>query len=324
MTWPCAIRNKSICTGAAMNTSIWSSTAHFCRRFSSKRRDIDYVYGTHSVIAALERKRRQALKLRFFGKPNDAIKRAIEMAKLSGIPVIEAIEKRDLDRLSGGRPTNHLVLECASVPVFAAGFLSPISSSSSGFHIEVGPRVASKAIQKEALSNSLQDAQVKPQPSQSSLQSISFQSPRPIVIALDRVIDPMNVGNIIRTANFFGVKAILFTSRSRPKISGVVSKAASGAIETVNLFEIASWPLFAEISTRNGWKFVSTGEIRTSSCSSSSHSIGDSSSEFPDNTMDSSHYMGSSASSTDVIDFAKEHSNSTSTPTVLIFGAEGK
>lgn len=53
------------------------------------------------------------------------------------------------------------------------------------------------------------------------------------VVILDQVSDPHNLGAIFRSAAAFGFGGLVLQTRNAPPISGVVAKAAVGAIETV-------------------------------------------------------------------------------------------
>ena len=75
-------------------------------------------------------------------------------------------------------------------------------------------------------------------------------------VCLDSVTDPRNIGSIIRSAASFNIDGIIMKERHFPSDSKLMYKAASGAIEYVNIFEVANInSTLKNLKERNFWVY---------------------------------------------------------------------
>jgi 23S rRNA (guanosine2251-2'-O)-methyltransferase len=83
---------------------------------------------------------------------------------------------------------------------------------------------------------------------------------RPLLVALDEVEDPQNVGAIARAAEGAGARALLLTRRRAPPLTPAVARASAGAIEHLEVVRVPNLPrALRALGERGYWRLGADG-----------------------------------------------------------------
>jgi 23S rRNA (guanosine2251-2'-O)-methyltransferase len=87
----------------------------------------------------------------------------------------------------------------------------------------------------------------------------------PLVLGLDAVEDPRNMGSILRTAECAGVHGVFIAERRAVGLTGAVAKVAAGALEYVPVARVTNLVrLIEQLKARNIWVVGAAAEARQS------------------------------------------------------------
>jgi 23S rRNA (guanosine2251-2'-O)-methyltransferase len=100
---------------------------------------------------------------------------------------------------------------------------------------EVLPAVIDRALGPDAIHQGVMIVS-KPLPAR----QLSDLKNRPLLLVLDQITDPHNVGAIMRSAVAFDAGAVITTMRHSPHESGVMAKSASGALELMPYIQVVN------------------------------------------------------------------------------------
>jgi len=82
------------------------------------------------------------------------------------------------------------------------------------------------------------------------------KSSKPIILALDGITDPHNVGAIIRSAEAFDCSGIIIPQRRSAGLTGTVAKVAAGALEHLQVSRVVNLNRALEELKKNGFLII--------------------------------------------------------------------
>jgi len=75
----------------------------------------------------------------------------------------------------------------------------------------------------------------------------------PLLVALDQVSDPRNLGAVVRSAKAFGARAVIVPRHQQAPASPAASSTSAGALEDFPLAEVANLARFLGEARKAGW-----------------------------------------------------------------------
>ncbi|KAF9901690.1 hypothetical protein EC991_005795 [Linnemannia zychae] len=198
----------------------------------------DYLYSPNVVIPALTNGFRSPYKLYYSQtiaqnrkkRKDDPVADCIQLARQKNVPVIKT-DKHQLNEMAGQRPHQGVILEASRLKEVMVSGLGPVSTETNNYLLI-------------------------PKASGSGKEFSAREKEPPVWIALDEVVDPQNLGAILRTSLFLGVDGVVVCHKNSAPLSAVVAKASAGALEERPTYGVSSLMNFIKKSQENGWHVV--------------------------------------------------------------------
>lgn len=214
----------------------------------------EFLYGANVVIAVLKSRKRKIYKVYLHSRAfNDEDGNGAEIARLAKecnatIKQVGNTFLREMDHMAGGRPHNGVIVEASPLP------FPPIDSMGA-----FDPSFLSIPLVLSSKAQSAEERAINGAPT--SLKVPQRPSRNPLIVFLDGITDPGNLGNILRTCYFYGVTAVgISVNTCAPINSPVLIKAAAGATEALNVLAVQRPSNFISQATRDGWNvYASAG-----------------------------------------------------------------
>jgi 23S rRNA (guanosine2251-2'-O)-methyltransferase len=99
---------------------------------------------------------------------------------------------------------------------------------------------------------------VKTVPFDNLIEQAFGKSERPILVALDQIEDPQNLGAIARTLEASAAAGLIITSDNSAQITPATLKASTGAIDMIDIARVRNLPESLQKAKEEGWEIIGT------------------------------------------------------------------
>jgi 23S rRNA (guanosine2251-2'-O)-methyltransferase len=173
---------------------------------------MEYIYGRRPVLEALRARGRTLHKI-WVGEGTHGTEEILRLARERGVPV-ERARREQLDTRVQGHHQGVVAQASSAKYLELEDFLSSLPSPCSGEGVRsMGEGTLSPSLSREGRGGV-------------------------VILALDEVQDPHNVGAILRSAGFFGVSAAIVPRWRSAPVGETAARVSSGAIEHVPLVRV--------------------------------------------------------------------------------------
>ncbi|KAI5805563.1 hypothetical protein DFH27DRAFT_524046 [Peziza echinospora] len=239
-----AFRNRYEDSDSLSNASRMNIRRHIPKLVA----DSEYIYGTSVVESALRSERRELYRFYLYAGERRTPENRARDLKLKTLarklhPKMEIIDEYDLgnlDSMTDSRTHNGYVIECSPLKKIPIQGLGAVAPDLSHFGVQLAQHSDNpRMILRE----------------QATILKNRDPSRNPFVVMLDEILDPGNLGAIIRSAYYLGAEALVVSSIKSAPLSAVCQKASAGATEWLPIYEYANAAKFIALSKANGWQF---------------------------------------------------------------------
>lgn len=201
----------------------------------------DYIFGTHAVKAALTAGKRRILELYTYNNSDPEITKIAE--KKYGIVPRMVKDKHALNVLCKNGVHNGVVLKTRQLDI---PYINELGRAEDGKYA--------------MLVENTEDGTMIEQTKSVLRETKKFEDDElyPLVLYLDELTDPQNMGSVLRSAFFFGVDAVILPDHSTAKLGPIAFKASAGALDLIDIYQIESSLKFIDAVRNNGWHVIST------------------------------------------------------------------